>query len=62
MGNWGNDYYLLLGNQELEGVGGSQDLQRAELQWSFQQSSSGNFGGALVEYPVELWWTFMQEG
>jgi hypothetical protein len=36
MDNQGNDYDLLLHNQELEGVGGIRDLQRAELQWSFQ--------------------------
>jgi hypothetical protein len=35
MGNRGNDYYLLLGNQELERVGGIRDLQTAELRWSF---------------------------
>jgi hypothetical protein len=46
MGNRYNDYYLLLGNQELERVEGIRDLQ----EWS----SSGVFGGA----PVELWWTF----
>jgi hypothetical protein len=36
MDNRGNDYDLLLGNQELEGVGGIRDLQRAELWWSFR--------------------------
>jgi hypothetical protein len=41
MGNWCNDYYLLLSNQELERVEGIQDLQ----EWS----SSRVFGGALVE-------------
>jgi hypothetical protein len=43
MGNWCNNYYLLLGNQELERVEGIQDLQ----EWS----SSGVFSRA----PVELW-------
>jgi hypothetical protein len=46
MGNRYNDYYLLLGNQELERVKGIRDLQ----EWS----SSRVFGGA----PVELWWMF----
>jgi hypothetical protein len=57
MGNRGNDYYLLLGNQELEGVGGIWDLQRVELQWKFlvelqwkfRWSSSGISGGAPVD-------------
>jgi hypothetical protein len=35
MGNQCNDYYLLLGDQEIERVGGIRDLQRAELRWSF---------------------------
>jgi hypothetical protein len=36
MDNRGNDYDLLLHNQELAGVGGIRDLQRAELRWSFR--------------------------
>jgi hypothetical protein len=73
MGNWCNDYYLLLGNQELERVEGIWDLQEqssggvfggalvefsVELQWNFRWSSGGIFGGA----PVELRWTFVHEG
>jgi hypothetical protein len=73
MGNQYNDYYLLLGNQQLERVEGIQDLQ--------ERSSSGVFGGAPVEFsvetrcnfrwssggifggaPVDLQWTFAQEG
>jgi hypothetical protein len=50
MGNWCNDYYLLLGNPELERVEGIQDLQ--------ERSSSGVFGGAPVEFSVELQWSF----
>jgi hypothetical protein len=54
MGNRCNDYYLLLGNQELERVEGIRDLQ--------ERSSGGVFGGAPVEFSVELRWTFAQEG
>jgi hypothetical protein len=50
MGNRCNDYYLLLGNQELERVEGIRDLQ--------ERSSGGVFGGALLEFSVELWWNF----
>jgi hypothetical protein len=50
MGNRCNDYYLLLGNQELERVEGIRDLQ--------ERSSSGVFGGAPVEFSVELRWNF----
>jgi hypothetical protein len=50
MGNQCNDYYLLLGNHELERVEGIRDLQ----EWS----SSGVFSGALVECLVELQWHF----
>jgi hypothetical protein len=49
MGNRCNDYYLLLGNQQLERVEGIQDLQ----EWS----SGGVFGGAPVEVSVELRWS-----
>jgi hypothetical protein len=41
MGNRCNDYYLLLGNQELERVEGIWDLQ--------ERSSGGVFGGAPVD-------------
>jgi hypothetical protein len=73
MGNRCNDYYLLLGNQELERVEGIRDLQEwsssggfggapvefsVELPCNFRWSSGGIFGGA----PVELRWTFTQEG
>jgi hypothetical protein len=72
MGNWCNDYYLLLGNQELERVEGIRDIQErssggvfgrapvefsVELRWNFRWSSSGIFGGAPVEFLVELWWS-----
>jgi hypothetical protein len=50
MGNPCNDYYLLLGHQELERVEGIQDLQ--------ERSSSGVFGGAPVAFSVELQWNF----
>jgi hypothetical protein len=57
MDNWRNDYYLLLGNQELEGVGEIWDIQRSgapvefsvEPQWKFQQSSGRISGGAPVD-------------
>jgi hypothetical protein len=49
MGNRCNDYYLLLGNQELERVEGIQDLQ--------ERSSGGVFSGAPVQFLVELWWS-----
>jgi hypothetical protein len=50
MGNRCNDYYSLLGNQELERVEGIRDLQ--------ERSSGGVFGGAPVEFSVEPWWNF----
>jgi hypothetical protein len=50
MGNRCNDYYLLLGNQELERVEGIRDLQ--------ERSSGGVFGRAPMEFSVELWWNF----
>jgi hypothetical protein len=56
MDNWGNDYDLLLHNQELEGVGGIGDLQRAELvefsvelRWKLRRSSGRISGGAPVD-------------
>jgi hypothetical protein len=49
MGNRCNDYYLLLGNQELERVEGIWDLQ--------ERSSGGVFGRAPVECLVELRWS-----
>jgi hypothetical protein len=60
MGNWGNDYYLLLGNQELEGVRGIRDLQKSgapvefsvQLRWKFWWSSGGISGGAPVDVHV----------
>jgi hypothetical protein len=73
MGNQCNDYYWLLGNQELERVEGIRDLQerssggvfsRAPVEFSVELrsnvwwSSGGICGGA----PVELRWTFAQEG
>jgi hypothetical protein len=58
MGNRCNDYYLLLGNLELERVEGIQDLQ----EWSSSGVFSGVFGGAPVEVLVELQWTFAQDG
>jgi hypothetical protein len=46
MGNRCNDYYLLLGNQELERVEVIRDLQ--------ERSSGGVFGGAPVEFSVDI--------
>jgi hypothetical protein len=72
MGNRCNDYYLLLGNQELESIEGIQDLQErssggrfggapvefsVELRWNVRWSSAGMFGGAPVEFSVELRWS-----
>jgi hypothetical protein len=45
MGNQCNNYYLLLGNQELENIEGIQDLQK----WSSSGVSSRVFSRVLVE-------------
>jgi hypothetical protein len=57
MDNWGNNYDLLLGNQELEGDWGNSGFTKSralvefsvELRWKLQQSSGRISGGAPVD-------------